>query len=275
MSRIDDTLRFNQTAVNLRRSRPDNSDEEELKAKSDKPVTPKDGPGTPAESKKDNPAEAKAKPPEPAPAKVKPAFERGRPFDLFPPDRESVLADYISPAADNHNKPSGLKMTKYDGWTWMSNKMTGFSIKSGVLSMEGGSFSLDGFPAKEFVLNCEVDLSANSALGIQFGATNEFINLLAVYPTHIATGTWEAAKAADNIKINGKEAKPHGIKAAWIPVQLIVRAGLVEMLCNSKSIFKGPPPGANQFSRLGFMALGQNGNANPNVKLRKVIVTAP
>jgi len=170
-----------------------------------------------ASDKKGTPKPAAAEPK----AKPKPAFERGKRFDLFPKDRQSTIGEHVSPAQDVGQKSSGLKESKYHGWSWASRHLTGFSVKDGILHQaKPGSLTLDSFSATEFDLSFEVRLSRNSALGLKYGTAKGHINLVLVTPKGVFSGTYKASEAKNNIQASKKDAKPFPVRTPWIPLKI-------------------------------------------------------
>ncbi len=210
--------------------------------------------------------------PKPAP---KPAWEKGKYFDLFPKDRESVIGEHVSPAQDA-GQHSGLKETQYHGWSWASRSLTGYAVKDGILSLkQPGSLTLDPFSVKEFDVSFEVKLARNSSLGFQYGTAKGLINLLVITSQGVLSGTWAPSVPKNNIKTFRKDSKPFTVRAKWMPLRVMVRKSLVEVFVGNKSLIKLNPPGETISPRFGFLLLGQNQNKSPSLQMRKVIVYAP
>jgi hypothetical protein len=243
----------------------DDTDATKKKTPPDKPVA--EGGDT---KKTDQPGPNKTPP---APVKPKaPAFVRGKPCDLFPPDRTSHAENVPDP------KNAG-KMTmgeKYDGWNFNSQQVQGFSVKDGVLNIDKqGIMILDQYPVLEYRISFEVELSKNSAVGLLVGANGAIVNLMIVTETHCLSGTWDQGKTENNVNGDNKSAKAHGVKDGWIPVQVSVRADSVDFVIGNRPAMNLKLAKPSSMAQLGFMLLGTNKNNSPTCKIRKAILTAP
>lgn len=216
-----------------------------------------------------------ATPPPPPAAKPKPAFERGKQCALFPADRESKTVDHQSPAMAQGQK-SGINETKYDGWSFMGQKLDCWNVKGGILSLNNQcALTLDGFPSKEFDLKMEVELGARSAIAVMLGSANEGISLMAVVPNAVLPGVWDQTKTQNNVQMDNKAAKPTGVKDNWIPIRITVAQGMVEVFAGNKSVYKERMVNATKFPQFGFLMLGINNNATPTAKVRNATLFAP
>jgi len=229
----------------------------------------------------DNPAQVAppTTPAKPAP-KPQPAFEKGKPFALFPADRSSEVTDYVSPLAENKDQKSGIKEAKYPGWTWGCGKqedMTGFSVQKGELEIKTmGAFSLDGFPSTQFDLSFELQIGAGSLLAVQAGSGREGINLVAIDASGVAPGTWDQTKQQGGLNVDAKKGKPHNVKpGGWMTVRILLVNGNLEVFCNNKSVWKGAPLIQVQNGQFGFLCLGENNNQKPTWTIKNVVITTP
>lgn len=259
-----------------KRDRKQEVEEEEEPADQAPTAAPEKKPEDPKKVVNPFDPEAKKPPPQPKPQKVfKPVFVRGKNCNLFPPDRDSTVGEHVSPAADVGQKKSGIKETKYPGWSWQSQNRTGFNVKKGVLTLKSqGILVLDAFNATEFNLSFEVKLAKNSAVGIQLGSAQKGIPLMFLVPHGVVPGVFDPSKKKGQIKTDDKKGKRVPL-AAWTPVRIAARATSVEVYVRNKSVFKGPPMLQVTGPLFGFLNLGLNKNKNPSAQLRKVQVFAP
>ncbi|MBI3828740.1 MAG: hypothetical protein HY291_04445 [Planctomycetes bacterium] len=210
-----------------------------------------------------------------AQAKPKPAFERGKQCALFPADRESKTVDHQSPAMAQGQK-SGINETKYDGWSFMGQKLDAWNVKGGILSFNNQcALTLDGFPSKDFDLKMEVELGGKSALAVMLGSANEGISLMAILPNAVLPGVWDQTKTQNNVQMDNKAAKPTGVKENWIPIRITVVQGMVEVFAGNKSVYKEKVSNPTKFPQFGFLVLGVSNNPTPTAKIRNATLFAP
>ncbi|MBI3829909.1 MAG: hypothetical protein HY291_10350 [Planctomycetes bacterium] len=233
-------------------------------------ITPAKTPDKP--KAKDDPKAAPVEPPKPL-EKPKPAFEKGKAATLFPADRDSKTVDHQSPAMQQGQK-SGINETKYAGWSYMGQKLDGWSVKGGVLDIDGQcALTLDGYPFKDFDLKIEIELTGASGLGIMLGSGKDGISLLGVLPNAVLPGTWDQTKQGNNVNFDNKAAKPLPKGGGWISLRINVAQGWVEVSADQKSIFKDRLANPVQFSQFGFLSLGVSGNKDPKIKVKNATIT--
>jgi hypothetical protein len=246
------------------------NDVDDAEAKSNK--TEK-GPDKAADPKKTEPD--KDKPPinnTKSPAKA-PAFVRGKPCDLFPADRSSRTENIPDP----RNGGKSMAMAdRYDGWTWNCKDLQGFSVKDGELSIsKQGIMVLDQYPILEYKLSYEVELSKNSGVALLCGANGAIVNLFILSDTHCYSGVWDQGKTENNVSVDNRSAKPHGVHDGWIQVQVLVHADSIDFTVGSKPVANMKFTKSSSLPQLGFMLLGTNKNNSPTCKIRKAILNAP
>ncbi|MCW8128740.1 MAG: hypothetical protein KIS92_00010 [Planctomycetota bacterium] len=240
-----------------------NDEEEDIPLKPEKKPEPARPAGQPPAQ--NNAPKAEEKP--------KPKFEKGKAFTLFPAGVDSKTVDHQSPAMQQGQK-SGINETKFDGWSYMGMKLDGWSVKNGVMNIDGQcGLTLDGFPFKDYRADLEVEVAGLSGLALMLGSAKEGVQLLAITPTHLLPGVFDQTKQGSNVQFDNKAGKPHGSKGGWIPLQITVAQGWVDVSVNQKSVYKERMQNVPQFSQFGFLMLGLNGNKDPKAKVRKATLT--
>ena len=200
------------------------------------------------------------------------AFVRGKSCELFPAGTTSRTDEIVDP----RNNKQTAKIDRYEGWIFNCQQLTGLVVKDGEVSINHQALlQLDRFPDLEYKLQFEMQLGGNSALAVQTGAAVAVSNLLIITDTAALPGTWDTAKTTNNVKGEDHAAKPHGVKDAWIPVQLSVHADSVDCIFGTKAPIRFALPKTATFAQLGFMTMGIKGNTNPTVKIRKATLYAP
>ncbi|MCZ7647642.1 MAG: hypothetical protein M5U26_20690 [Planctomycetota bacterium] len=275
--RENETPRVRAGADEEETAAPAPAKQEETAAKPDEPQGGAN-PFMPGEPEK-KPA-APAAPTQAAPAvkaEKKPLWVRGKECDLFPAGKNSVIGDYVSPAADVGQQNVKMKQSQYEGWNWQSNNLTGFSVKDGVMSMSApGSLELQGFDAKEYNLSFEVKLNnAATAMAFQFGAAQDLINLMAVDNGMVVAGSWKPMETKNNVNFDQGSAKRHGGKSGWIAVQVAVRLAQLQVFVDGKDIGGIKPVSTTQFGRLGFLMLTRQGANGGGLSVRNVKLFVP
>ncbi len=209
---------------------------------------------------------------DPKPLPPRAAFVRGKSCDLFPAGTSSRTDEIVDP----RNNKQTAKIDRYEGWIFNCQQLTGLVVKDGEASINHQALlQLDRFPDLEYKLQFEMKLGPNAALAIQTGSVVAVSNLLIITDTHALPGTWDTAKTDNNVKGEDHQAKPHGVKDAWIPVQLSVHADSVDCVFGGKAPVRFTLPKTATFAQLGFMTMGLKGNKDPNVKIRKATLLAP